>query len=128
MLVLHSVIFLIGILIFLLLRSPCKISEPYDNPFWYFSNGGERKRKINLPKIVAYISCSAGRTHFARTNMKGYCKSGEKCINLFNSFFLPSFMGQRKMSLSYKTHSNTCSWKSSHINHKWDENRRTLFL
>ena len=26
--------FLVGILIFLLLRSPCKISKPYDNPFW----------------------------------------------------------------------------------------------
>ena len=25
---------LVGILIFLLLRSPCKISKPYDNPFW----------------------------------------------------------------------------------------------
>ena len=28
------IIFLVGILIFLLLRSPCKISKPYDNPFW----------------------------------------------------------------------------------------------
>ena len=26
--------FLVGILIFLLLRSPCKISKPYNNPFW----------------------------------------------------------------------------------------------
>jgi hypothetical protein len=26
-------IFLVGILIFLLLRSPCKISKTYDNPF-----------------------------------------------------------------------------------------------
>jgi hypothetical protein len=26
--------FWVGILIFLLLRSPCKISKPYDNPFW----------------------------------------------------------------------------------------------
>jgi hypothetical protein len=25
---------LAGILIFLLLRSPCKISKPYNNPFW----------------------------------------------------------------------------------------------
>ena len=24
----------VGILIFLLLRSPCKIAKPYDNPFW----------------------------------------------------------------------------------------------
>ena len=57
-----------GILIFLLLRSPCKISESYDNPFWDFSNGGEKKMwKIHLPKIVAYLSCSAGRTHLAQT-------------------------------------------------------------
>jgi hypothetical protein len=26
--------FTVGILIFLLLRSPCKISKPYDDPFW----------------------------------------------------------------------------------------------
>jgi hypothetical protein len=25
---------LVGILIFLLLRSPCKIAKPYDNPSW----------------------------------------------------------------------------------------------
>ena len=49
------IIFLIGILIFLLLRSPCKISQPYDNPFWDFSKGGAKK-KINLPIIVAYLS------------------------------------------------------------------------
>ena len=30
--------FLVGILIFLLLRSPCKISKPYENPFWEKSN------------------------------------------------------------------------------------------
>ena len=34
---------LIGILIFVLLRSPCKNLEPYGNPFWDFSNGGEKK-------------------------------------------------------------------------------------
>jgi hypothetical protein len=27
-------LFGVGILIFLLLRSPCKITKPYDNPFW----------------------------------------------------------------------------------------------
>ena len=31
-----SDLFLGGILIFLLLRSPCNISKPYDNPFWGF--------------------------------------------------------------------------------------------
>jgi hypothetical protein len=34
----------IGILIFLLLRSPCKNLEPYDNPFWGFSNSGKNKK------------------------------------------------------------------------------------
>ena len=29
--------------IFLRVRSPCKISEHYDNPFWGFSNGEEEK-------------------------------------------------------------------------------------
>ena len=43
--------------------------EPYDNPFWYGMWKRERK-KINLPKIVAYLSCSAGRTNFARTYKK----------------------------------------------------------
>ena len=33
---------------------PCKILEPYDNPFWDFSNGGEKKKRL-IPKIVAYL-------------------------------------------------------------------------
>ena len=37
----------IGILIFLLLRNPCKISEPYDNPFWGFEQRRREKKKIN---------------------------------------------------------------------------------
>ena len=28
------IFFLVGILIFLIFRSPCKISKPYDNPLW----------------------------------------------------------------------------------------------
>ena len=68
-------IFVIGILIFLLLRSLCKISEPYDNPFWEKSDGGIRKKKERkkerrlIPTIVAYLRFSAGGTHFARTNL-----------------------------------------------------------
>ena len=37
---------LIGILIFLFIRSLGKISEPYDNPFREKSNIGERKKKF----------------------------------------------------------------------------------
>ena len=45
---------LIGIIIFLLVRSPCKIS---DNPFWDFSNGGmSEKKERQIPKIVAHLS------------------------------------------------------------------------
>ena len=55
-----SNIFYIGILIF---------QNPTTNPFWDFSNGGKKKKKERkIPKIVAYLSCSADRTHFARTN------------------------------------------------------------
>jgi hypothetical protein len=41
--------------IFLLLLNP--------NILWY---GGEKERR-EIPKIVAYLSCSSGRTHFAWT-------------------------------------------------------------
>jgi hypothetical protein len=42
-----------GILIFLLLRSPCKKLKPYNNPFWGFEQGYQEKRRRKLPKIVA---------------------------------------------------------------------------
>ena len=38
-----QIFLLIGIPIFVLLRIPCKVSEPYDNPLWDFSNGGNEK-------------------------------------------------------------------------------------
>jgi hypothetical protein len=37
--------FLVVILIVLGVRSPCKISEPFDNPVWCFSNGVKKKKK-----------------------------------------------------------------------------------
>jgi hypothetical protein len=38
-------------ILFLLVRSPYKNLKPYDNPFWEFRNGGERKeKKINYLK------------------------------------------------------------------------------
>jgi hypothetical protein len=48
--------FFIGILIFMLLRSPCKNLKPYDNPFWGFEQRWREEKKIDLPKIVAYLS------------------------------------------------------------------------
>ena len=44
---------LIGILTFLLVRSPCKVSELNNNPFWGFRYGPKKERII--PKIVAYL-------------------------------------------------------------------------
>ena len=38
-------LYLVGILIFLWVRSPCKISEPYNNNFWDFRYGTEKERR-----------------------------------------------------------------------------------
>ena len=49
--------FFIGIFIFLLLRSPCKKLKSYDKPLYGFEQRHQqqdKKKKINLPKIVAY--------------------------------------------------------------------------
>jgi hypothetical protein len=45
-----QILFLIGILIFLLLRSLCQISKPYDNPFWEKSNNGRKKEEERRKK------------------------------------------------------------------------------
>jgi hypothetical protein len=45
--------FFIAILLFLLLRSPCKNLESYDNPLLGFSHGGNNKKR-KICKIVAY--------------------------------------------------------------------------
>jgi hypothetical protein len=42
---------LIGILKFMLFRSPYKDLKPYNNPFWDFITTARRKRGI-IPKIV----------------------------------------------------------------------------
>ena len=34
----------------MLLRSPCKISDPYVNPFWEKSNAGREKKKEEREK------------------------------------------------------------------------------
>ena len=43
---------LIGILIFLWVRSPCKISKPYDKPFWEKRKGRERRKKTALTVVT----------------------------------------------------------------------------
>ena len=43
--------FCIGILLFLLLMSPCKISNSYDIPLLGFSNGSKKKRKEKFPLV-----------------------------------------------------------------------------
>jgi hypothetical protein len=46
--------FLIGILIFLLLRSPCKIWEPYDNSLSeIYQMTGERREEKIMPSLMA---------------------------------------------------------------------------
>jgi hypothetical protein len=37
--------FLSGIIKFLRIRSPCKVSEPYDNPFWKKSNAARKRER-----------------------------------------------------------------------------------
>ena len=36
----------------MLVRSPCNISEPYNKPFWDFSNGGKSEKKINKNRKI----------------------------------------------------------------------------
>ena len=49
---------MIGILIFWLLRSPCKISKPYDNPFWENGDGGGERRESEEKKSVSIVVTS----------------------------------------------------------------------
>ena len=45
-----------GVPKFLFVRSPCIISERYDNPIWDFRYGTKEKESGIIPKIVAYLS------------------------------------------------------------------------
>ena len=66
--------FFIGILLFLLLRSPCKNVEPYDNPLLGFSNGGKKrkkkKRKIYKKFPLAPMGVLAPRSAHARPSAR----------------------------------------------------------
>ena len=46
----------------------------------------KKRRKEKLPKIVAYLSCSTGRTHFARTNL-GFTKEDKVRFVLVTEMF-----------------------------------------
>ena len=53
---------MIGFILVLGFRSPCKNLKSYDNPFWDKSKEVPRRprpRFEKIPKIVAYLSCSA---------------------------------------------------------------------
>ena len=60
-------VLLIGILIFLLLRSPRKILEPYDNPFWDFSNGGTRQEE-EQPSLINKFCLQPRAAHAIRSD------------------------------------------------------------
>jgi hypothetical protein len=76
---------LIGILLFLLLRNPCKNLKSYDNPFWGKSNGTKKKKKKKkrekkrrkIPKIVVTTFAAANRLH-------------SDCSDQFNSYQPPA--------------------------------------
>ena len=48
---------LVGILLFLWLKSPCKNSEPYDNPFWAKKVRGREEKKNNEKLITWAVLC-----------------------------------------------------------------------
>ena len=55
-------IFWIEILIlFLWIRSPCKILKPYDNPFWDFMQKAQREEREIMPSWMA-TRCAGART------------------------------------------------------------------
>ena len=55
----HQLVFFIGILIILLLRSTCKFSNSYDMPLLGFSNGGKNKKRKEKKPGSAHARPSA---------------------------------------------------------------------
>ena len=54
------------------------------------SYGAEWKEKRKIPKVVAYLSCSAGLTHFAQTNNGcGTAPGNQVCNHLNLKLFSP---------------------------------------
>jgi hypothetical protein len=99
-------------LIFLWFRSQWNFLEPYDNLFRDFSKGGERRRKKierKIPKIVAYLCCSAGHMRFTRTNvlrcLRWLCR--HKCQQISFHFDVGP-----TNSVKHAQCASTCVWAS----------------
>jgi hypothetical protein len=82
-----EIVCLIGILIFFLLRSPCKKLKPYDNPFWGFEQRYEEKRRkrlitknSGLPKLLCW-------SHALRSD-QNLIMVGEKCSVNDSAFYI----------------------------------------
>jgi hypothetical protein len=69
------VCFWVGILISLLVRSPCKISESYDNPLWAFEQKGQgvrsngRRSAVIWQEDPGYIAAGA-HLYYRRSTVK----------------------------------------------------------
>ena len=69
--------FFIGILLFLLLRSPCKVSNSYDMPLLGFSNGGNKKKekeKYAKFPLAPMGVLAPGSAHARPSAQKSYLK------------------------------------------------------
>ena len=62
------------ILFFLWVKTPCKISEPYDNPFWEKSNPAQRKKErenaVYSGHLVPWQRMQAARTNNGIRNIE----------------------------------------------------------
>ena len=63
-----------------------------------FSDGMKKEKGRLFPKIVAYLSCSAGRTHFART--KFYKKNLSAKVTLSNNSTMSIRVFEEKLSMN----------------------------
>ena len=112
------IIFFIGILLFLLLRSPCKVSNSYDMPLLGFSNGGgyNKKKRKNMQNSGLRLSdavCTAPlgpKTHHSKWKSNNICLwwflgaiSSSHCYRRF-------FLIHSKLFLAYVIDKNP--WRS----------------
>ena len=86
---------LIGILIFLWVRRPCKISNSYDMPFCGFRYHGNKKnnKKRLISKIVAYGCQTTSAQRRSDQFSKSYCKVKNEVEDEFRYlFFCTTFL------------------------------------